>query len=321
MAARLLGQTGLAIEPLVLGGNVFGWTVDQPTSCAILDAFVDAGFNAIDTADVYSGWVPGHRGGESESAIGQWLHARGGRDRLVLASKVGERMPGLGGGLSPDHIIRSVEGSLRRLRTDYLDLYQSHVDDRSIPLEVTLEAYERLRRTGKIRAVGASHHSAARLVEALAVGERPGTTRYQTVQPRYNLFDRDEFEGPLQDLCLDRELGVLCYSTLAKGFLAGRAALDGVLRYGHGRSLIEQRYLNDRGLRILDALDAVAAEQEAKPTEIALAWVAAQPGVTAPIVGVETVEQLRELTGFGRIVLEPVQVARLSAAVALDPVR
>ncbi len=193
------------IAPLVLGGNVFGWTVDQKTTSAILDYFLGAGFNTIDTADVYSSWVPGHRGGESETAIGNWLEAHGGRDRLVIATKVGERMPDIGHGLSPDHIVRSVESSLRRLRTDYIDLYQSHVDDPDVPLDVTLEAFESLKRSGKVRAIGASHYKPHRLYEALATSARHQVIRYESVQPRYNLFDRSEFEEGLQTACVAKK--------------------------------------------------------------------------------------------------------------------
>jgi len=222
MQLKPVGRSGISIAPLVLGANVFGWTAGQRTCSAILDTFVEAGFNAIDTADVYSAWVPGHQGGESETMIGNWLKARGDRDRLVIASKVGERMPDFGHGLSPDHIVRSVEASLRRLQTDYIDLYQSHVDDAEVPLDITLEAYEQLKEAGKIRAIGASHHTPERLTEALATSESREVLRYETIQPRFNLFDREEFEGGLQDACIAQGIGALCYSALAKGFLTGR---------------------------------------------------------------------------------------------------
>ena len=314
MPLKPVGRSGISIAPLVLGANVFGWTADQRTCSAILDTFVEAGFNAIDTADVYSAWVPGHQGGESERMIGHWLKTRGDRDRLVIASKVGERMPDFGHGLSPDHIVRSVEASLRRLQTDYIDLYQSHVDDAEVPLDITLEAYDRLKEAGKIRAIGASHHTPERLTEALATSDSRHVLRYEAIQPRFNLLDREDFEGGLQNVCIAQGIGVLCYSALAKGFLTGR--------FRHGRDLppstwdglIESRYLNDRGFRILEVLDAVAAEHAANVAEIALAWIAHQPGVTAPIIGVETVEQLNELTGFLRIKLTPSQIARLTAA-------
>ena len=311
---RPLGRSDVTIAPLVLGCNVFGWTVDQANASAILDAYIGAGYNAIDTADVYSAWVPGHTGGESETVIGNWLKAHGGRDRVVIASKVGEQMPDVGRGLSPEHIVRSAEASLRRLQTDYIDLYQSHLDDETAPFEITLEAYDRLKRAGKIRACGASHHSPARLGQALAVSEDRQLIRYDAVQPRFNLFDQEEFAGALQQLCVEQDVGALCYSALAKGFLTGRYRPGQERAMGIWDKLVQARYLNDRGFRILDAIDIVAAEQRTSVAAISLAWVGHQPGVAAPVISVETLDQLDELLGFHRIRLTADQIKRLDDA-------
>jgi len=311
---KRLGRSDVTIAPLVLGCNVFGWTVDQANASAILDAYIDAGFNTIDTADVYSAWVPGHTGGESETVIGNWLKAHGGRDRVVIASKVGEQMPDVGRGLSPEHIVRSAEASLRRLQTDYIDLYQSHLDDETAPFEITLEAYDRLKRAGKIRACGASHHSPARLGQALAVSEDRQLIRYDAVQPRFNLFDQEEFAGALQQLCVEQDVGALCYSALAKGFLTGRYRPGQERAMGIWDKLVQARYLNDRGFRILDAIDIVAAEQRTSVAAISLAWVGHQPGVAAPVISVETLDQLDELLGFHRIRLTADQIKRLDDA-------
>jgi aryl-alcohol dehydrogenase-like predicted oxidoreductase len=313
-----LGRSGIMISPLVLGGNTFGWTADRHATSRILDAFIDAGFNTIDTADVYSTWVPGNQGGESETMIGHWLKSHGRRDQIIIASKVGERMPEHGQGLSPEHIVRSVDASLRRLQTDYIDLYQSHVDDRDVPREVTLEAFHKLKQAGKIRAIGASHHEPAGLSEALDTSRRHGVLRYQSIQPRYNLFDRSDYEGELQKLCIDEQVGVLCYSTLAKGFLAGGYRKSQALEPSTWSRMVEQRYLNDRGYRILAALDGVAADLTATVAEVALAWVARQPGVTAPIIGVEDEHQLAALTDFLRFTLSSEHLDRLAAASAPD---
>ena len=319
MTLRALGRSDVMIAPLVLGCNVFGWTVDHANAFTILDAYIDAGFNAIDTADVYSAWVPGHTGGESETVIGNWLKARGGRDRIVIASKVGEEMPHVGRGLSPEHIVRSVEASLRRLQTDYVDLYQSHLDDEPVPFEITLEAYDRLKRAGKIRACGASHHSPARLGQALAVSEDRKLIRYDAVQPRFNLFDQEEYAGALQQLCVEQDVGALCYSALAKGFLTGRYRPGQERAMGIWDKLVQARYLNDRGFRILDAIDVVATEQRAPAAAIALAWVGHQPGVVAPVISVESLEQLNDLLGFHRLRLTSDQISRLDNAATESP--
>ncbi|MDR3508473.1 MAG: aldo/keto reductase, partial [Caulobacteraceae bacterium] len=291
MEKRDIGRSGLSIAPLMLGGNVFGWTADAPTSFAILDAFVDGGFTAIDTADVYSRWVPGHVGGESETVLGQWLAARGGRDKVVIATKLGMDMGGEDKGLSAAYMVRAVEASLRRLQTDYIDLYQSHRDDEATPLDETLEAYDRLIKAGKVRAIGASNYNAQRLGEALKISADKGLPRYDSLQPLYNLYDRAEFEGALQDLCVAQNVGVISYYGLASGFLTGKYRSEA--DFGKSpRGGTAKRYLNDRGLAILAALDLVAANQGATLAQVALAWLIAQPGVTAPIVSATSLEQL-----------------------------
>lgn len=315
MEQRQIGRSEIRIAPVMIGGNVFGWTADAAASFAMLDAFTEAGFNAIDTADVYSAWVPGHAGGESERVIGAWLKARGGRDRIMLATKVGENMPGWGKGLSASYLVKAVEGSLSRLGTDYIDLCQSHCDDGATPLHETLEAYERLIRAGKVRLIGASHYDAARLAESLKVSQNGGLPRYDSLQPRYNLCDRAEFEGAVQQVCVEQQVGVLCYSALAKGFLTGkfRSAQDNAGSQWQDRL---NGYLNPRGLRILAALDQVALQQQATPAEVALAWLIAQPGVAAAIVAANSVEQLQELLGFTRLTLDQAQLDALRAASA-----
>jgi aryl-alcohol dehydrogenase-like predicted oxidoreductase len=264
MDHRRLGRSSLSLAPLMLGGNVFGWTADEAASFAVLDAFVAGGFNAIDTADVYSRWVPGHRGGESEAVIGRWLKARGGRDKLLIATKLGMDLGGESKGLSAAYMVRAVEASLTRLGTDYIDLYQAHRDDAETPLDETLEAFDRLIQQGKVRAIGASNYTADRLDEALTVSGEAGVARYESLQPQYNLYDRDSFEGPLQDLCVARQVGVICYYGLASGFLTGKYRTEADLSKSPRGGGVK-RYLNERGLRILAALDAVAAEQSATP--------------------------------------------------------
>jgi len=315
MENRQLGRSSLSIAPLMLGGNVFGWTADEAASVAVLDAFVGGGFNAIDTADVYSRWAPGHQGGESESVIGRWLKARGGRDRVVIATKLGMDLGGENKGLSAAYMVRAVEASLRRLQTDYIDLYQAHLDDTETPLDETLEAFDRLIKQGKVRAIGASNYAAARLDEALIISGEAGVARYESLQPKYNLYDRDEFEGPLQELCVAQEVGVICYYGLASGFLTGKYRTEadfGKSPRGGGVS----RYLNDRGRRILAALDGVAAELAATPAQVALAWLIAQPAITAPIASATSAAQVEESLGAARLTLTADQLAALDAASA-----
>jgi aryl-alcohol dehydrogenase-like predicted oxidoreductase len=297
----------------MLGGNVFGWTADRTASFAVLDRFRHAGLNAIDTADVYSAWVPGNAGGESEAIIGDWLSLRGGRDRLIIATKVGATAA-TGGGvshkLSADHIVRSAEASLTRLRTDYIDLYQAHGDDPGTPFEESLEAFDRLVRAGKVRAIGASHFAPDRLAAALATSDDLGLARFCTIQPRYNLCERSEFEGPLQALCTGHDVGALCYSALAKGFLTGKfRSVSDVEGRTYARFL--EPHLDERGLRILRALDGVAGEHRTTAAAVAIAWVAAQPGVAAAIAAVDTPDQLNELLGAVELSLTPEEIALL----------
>jgi aryl-alcohol dehydrogenase-like predicted oxidoreductase len=315
MDMRALGSSGLHIAPLMFGGNVFGWTADERTSHAMLDAFVDAGFNAVDTADAYSAWVPGNRGGESEAIIGSWLKSRGGRDRVVLATKVGWDLGDGRKGLARDYILTAVEASLKRLQTDHIDLYQSHVDDASVPLEETLEAYARLIRDGKVRAIGASNIGAERLKTALTISSKPGLPRYESLQPKYNLYDRAEFEAGLEQLCLDEGLGVICYYGLASGFLTGKyRSPEDFSKSARGQGMA--RYLDDRGLRILAALDEVSARLGATPAQVALAWLIARPAVTAPIVSATGLAQLQDIMGAARLRLDAEAIATLNAASA-----
>lgn len=300
----------------MLGGNVFGWTADKAASFAILDAFIEAGFNAIDTADVYSSWVPGHVGGESETIIGEWLKQRGRRDDIIIATKVGWEADRAGKGLSAPWIAEAVEDSLRRLQTDYIDLYQSHQDDSTIPFEETLSAYQRLIEQGKVRAIGCSNISAVRLEEALAVSRQENLPRYESVQPPYNLYDRRDFEGDLQAVVEEHGLGVISYYGLAAGFLTGKYRSQDDLGKSPRGGRAAASYLNMRGLKILGVLDEVAAAHDATPAQVALAWLMAKPAVTAPIASATSVEQLREIMGAAELKLDPAAVAALDAASA-----
>jgi aryl-alcohol dehydrogenase-like predicted oxidoreductase len=310
---RTLGRTTIAVPPIVFGGNVFGWTVDEPASFALLDALLDAGLNAIDTADMYSTWVPGHVGGESETIIGNWLKSRGGRDRVVIATKVGMDLGGGKSGLSKAWIVRAVEDSLRRLQTDYIDLYQAHRDDADTPLEETLAAFAELIAAGKVRAIGASNYSAPRLREALDTSARLGLPRYETLQPHYNLVERAIFEDELEALCVAEGLGVINYYALASGFLTGKYRTQADL----GKSPRGQgagKYLDARGLGILAALDAAAARYAATPAQVALAWTIARPSVTAPIASATNAEQLADLIAAARLELDSDTLADLDRA-------
>ncbi|QAU34460.1 aldo/keto reductase [Janthinobacterium sp. 17J80-10] len=314
MNRRPLGRTGLEIAPLVFGGNVFGWTVDQPTAFALLDRFSAAGLNAIDTADVYSSWAPGNRGGESESIIGNWLKASPGRrEKIVIITKVGWAFSPDNKGLSAKRIIAAAEGSLRRLQTDYIDLYLSHCPDPDTPLEETLEAHDLLLRQGKIRSVGASNHDAVQMRAALTLAADKNLPRYEVLQPEYNLYDRAGFDGPLRDLCIAEGLGVITYFSLASGFLSGKYRSPADL----GKSVRGQRiarYLNPRGLRILEALETVARSHAAQPAEIALAWLMAREGVTAPIASATSVTQLDSLIRATRLSLSAADHELLDSA-------
>jgi aryl-alcohol dehydrogenase-like predicted oxidoreductase len=295
MEKRKLGNSGLEVAPLAFGGNVFGWTVDEPTSFTLLDAFVEAGFNLIDTADVYSRWVQGHSGGESETIIGKWLKRSGNRAKVVIASKVGKEMGPNSQGLSKTYILQAVEDSLQRLQTDYIDLYQSHADDPKTPLEETLEAYDQLIKQGKVRAIGASNYSAQRLAESLEVSEQTSNPRYESLQPLFNLYDRADYERELEPLCREKGLGVISYFSLASGFLTGKyRSKDDLSKSARGDFV--KKYLNERGFRIIEALDRVAQEHNMTPAQVALAWLISQPSITAPIASATNLEQLNELT-------------------------
>jgi aryl-alcohol dehydrogenase-like predicted oxidoreductase len=315
---RPLGTTGLRIAPLVLGTNVFGWTVDEPTSFAILDAFVDAGFDAVDTADSYSTWVPGNTGGESETIIGRWLARNPSkRDRVHLLTKVGSGMPGTGGkkSLAGAWIRRAVDDSLRRLQVDVIDLYQAHWPDPATPIAESLAAFGELRQAGKVRAIGASNLDAAQLAEALRVADAEGLPRYATLQPEYNLYDRASYDGPLRDLCVREGLGVITYYALASGFLSGKyRSRDDLAQSARGRGVA--KYLTPRGLRILGALDEVAGRHAAQPAEVALAWLMQRDGVTAPIASATSVAQLQSLVRAAGLRLDADDVAALDAASA-----
>ncbi|HMA30479.1 MAG TPA: aldo/keto reductase [Casimicrobiaceae bacterium] len=303
MQRRKLGRTGFEVAPLAFGGNVFGWTADEAMSFRLLDAFVAAGCNLIDTADSYSHWVPGHKGGESETVIGRWIARRGRHDDVVIATKVGSGQDVGHRCLRRDYILQAVEGSLRRLQVEAIDLYQSHWDDETTPLDETLEAYARLLRQGKVRAIGASNLGAARLQQALDVAAKQGLPGYQTLQPLYNLYDRDAFEGPLAKTCIREGIAVIPYYAIAAGFLTGkyRSEADfGKSARGAGMN----QYLNPRGLRILDALDRVAKRLGATPAQVSLAWLMARPGVTAPIASATSVAQLHELIAATRLDLD-----------------
>jgi aryl-alcohol dehydrogenase-like predicted oxidoreductase len=312
MERRKLGKTGLEIAPLVFGGNVFGWTADEATSFALLDAFLDAGFNAVDTADAYSRWAPGNVGGESETIIGKWLKRRGKRDKVLILTKVGSEMGPGKKGLSKAYIMEAVEASLKRLQTDYIDLYQSHWPDPQTPIEETLEAHQRLVDQGKVRAVGGSNYDGAGLTAALKAGDGKIRARYQTLQPEYNLYDRAGYEKDLEPICLKEGLGVITYYSLASGFLTGkyRSKAD-LTKSPRGEDI--GKYLDARGLRVLAALDEVAARYRATPAQIALAWLMARPSVTAPIASATNLVQLKDIMKAAELRLDRDAIAKLDA--------
>jgi hypothetical protein len=310
MIARTLGKSGLTTPRLVLGGNVFGWNLSGAEAFRVLDRFAEAGGAMIDTADVYSIWVPGHKGGESESLLGQWLKRRGGKGEMLIATKVGHSQ-----GLSAAHIAEAAEASLARLGIETIDLYYAHKDDAATPLAETLAAFDALVRAGKVRAIGASNYPAERLAEALDVSARDGLAAYTVLQPEYNLMTRGAYEGALQELCVERNIGVLPYFGLASGFLTGKYRSEA----DFGKSVRGDRmaaFLDERGYKVLAALDEVAAETGATQAQVALAWLAAQPGITAPIASATGVEQLEELLGVLTLELSAEQVGRLTAAAA-----
>ncbi len=315
MQQRPLGRTGYTVAPFAFGGNVFGWTADEATSFRLLDAFVGAGFNLIDTADSYSRWAPGHAGGESETIIGRWIAQRGHHHDVIVATKVGSDM-GLGYKcLRRDYIVQACEQSLARLKVDAIDLYQSHWDDPTTPLDETLDAYRRLLEQGKVKAIGASNYDASRLSDAFKSTRDEGLPRYETLQPLYNLYDRDTFEGPLAELCVREQIGVIPYFALAAGFLTGKYRSAGDFdKSPRGRGM--KKYMNARGEAILGALDLVATRYSATPAQIALAWLIAQPAVTAPIASATSLAQLNELIGATRIELDAEALAALGRASA-----
>jgi aryl-alcohol dehydrogenase-like predicted oxidoreductase len=314
MQQRPLGRSGLTVAPLALGGNVFGWTADEAASFAVLDAFVDDGFNLIDTADVYSRWVPGHGGGESETMIGRWLKRSGKRQRVVLATKVGKDMGDGKVGLAPKYIRQAVDASLQRLQTDHIDLYQSHDDDAGTPLEETLGAYGDLIKAGKVRAIGASNFTAARLKEALTTSARLNLPRYESLQPLYNLVERPAYEADLEPLCRAEGLGVINYYALASGFLTGKYRSQADAKKSPRGGGIVKKYLTPQGRRVLDALDSAAAEHGATPAQVALAWQIARPGITAPIASATSLAQWREIAGAARLQLDAAAIAAIDAA-------
>jgi aryl-alcohol dehydrogenase-like predicted oxidoreductase len=301
------------VTPFAFGGNVFGWTIDEPTSFSILDAFVDQGLDFIDTADVYSAWKPGNKGGESETIIGNWLKKSGNRDNVIIATKVGKPMGENKKGLSKAYITQAVEASLKRLQTDYIDLYQSHDDDKNIPLLETLETYTDLIKQGKVRAIGASNYEGERLKEALQVSAANGLAAYQCLQPEYNLYDREHYEKELEPVCLENNIGVINYYSLASGFLTGNYRSESDLsKSPRGQGV--KKYLNDRGYKILAALDEVAAEYQTMPASIALAWVIARPGITAPIASATSIKQLQQTTSALELKLGNDAIAKLNKA-------
>lgn len=312
MQKRRLGKSTLEVSPICLGGNVFGWTADEPASQRLLDAFLAAGGNFIDTADSYSTWAPGHRGGESESVIGNWLKNRKNRDKVVIATKVGSEVAGKKG-LSKAYILSEVEESLKRLQTDYIDLYQSHRDDPATPVEETLEAYAQLVGQGKVRVIGCSNFTAGRIRESLATSRNKAFPRYDSLQPNYNLYDREDYETRLEPVCREEGLGVIPYFSLAAGFLTGKyRSQEDLAKSPRGRFV--QKYLNERGFRILEALDEVAKDLGSTPGKVAIAWLAARPGVTAPIASATSLEQLADLTDAVNLELEPSSMELLNRA-------
>jgi aryl-alcohol dehydrogenase-like predicted oxidoreductase len=316
MEKRRLGNSNLEVSRLCFGGNVFGWTADENTSLKLLDGFVDAGFNFVDTADSYSTWVAGHKGGESETVIGKWFKTRGNRDKLILATKVGSEVAGRKG-LSKNYILSEVEDSLRRLETDYIDLYQSHRDDANTPVEETLEAYSQLVKQGKVRVIGASNFTVERLEMSLQAGRKHGYPRYESLQPNYNLYDRADYETRLEPLCVKEHIGVIPYFSLASGFLTGKYRTQADLETS-ARGKFVQKYMNERGLRIVAALEQVAKQKGSTPARVAIAWLLARPSVTAPIASATSMEQLNELIEATRLKLDAHTLEILNEASAYE---
>ena len=317
MEKRELGKSGIKVAPLAFGTNVFGWTADEATSFELLDAFVDSGFSLVDTADVYSRWIPGHVGGEAETIIGKWIKKSGKRNKVVIATKVGHLM-GMGlkseKGLAKEYILRAVEGSLKRLQTDYIDLYQSHQDDAETPIHETLEAYDILIKQGKIKAIGASNFTAARLAESLKVSEKYKLPAYQTLQPLYNLYDREVFEKELEPLCLEKGIGVINFYALACGFLTGKYRTPEDFSKSMRGDRVKANYFNERGLRILGATDEVAKKYNATPAQVSIAWLVARPSVTAPIASATSIKQFNDFVKGVELKLDKASIEQLNNA-------
>ncbi|MBO0795641.1 MAG: aldo/keto reductase [Ktedonobacteraceae bacterium] len=311
---RNLGRTDMQVTPLCLGGNVFGWTADEADSFKVLDAYVDGEGNFIDTADVYSTWVVGHDGGESEKVLGDWMHKRGNRAHVIIATKVGSPMPEKGHGLSRRYIMHAVEDSLRRLRTDYIDLYQAHRDDLETPQEETLATFADLIHQGKVRAIGASNFTAQRLESANKISEREGYPRYECLQPAYNLVHRKEYEAELEPLCRKQQIGVISYSSLASGFLTGKYRKGAALPPTPRAQGVQSKYWNDKSFSLLEQLDRAATIHGATPGQVALAWLIARPGITAPIASATSVAQARELMGALKLQLDQETIEALNQA-------
>lgn len=319
MQKRQIGNSQLSVAPLAFGGNVFGWTVDEPTSFKLLDAFVDAGLDLIDTADVYSVWQKGSSGGESETIIGRWLKKSGKRDKVVIATKCGMKMaPTLGSeSLSKAYILKAVESSLKRLQIDTIDLYQSHKDDPNTPVEETMDAFAQLVKEGKVRVLGASNFEPKRLQESLDVSRQKGIPRYECMQPEYNLYDREDYERNLAPLCVRENIAVISYFSLARGFLSGKyRSTEDLQQSARGEGV--KKYMNERGFRIIDALHTVAAELKSNPAQVSLAWLIAKPSVTAPIASATTIEQLNDLIEAVRLELSDEMVKLLDDASAYE---
>jgi len=315
MEKRQLGKSGISVYPFVFGGNVFGWTIDEKQSFAVLDAFTGAGFDCIDTADSYSRWAPGNKGGESETIIGRWMKQRNNRQQLVIATKVGSQMAPDKKGTSKKYILQAAEDSLKRLQTDYIDLYQTHYDDESVPVEETLEAYTQLIREGKVKAIGASNMSPERLVASLQASEKNGLARYETLQPEYNLYAREKYEKNYEPICTQYGLGVINYYALASGFLTGKYRSEQDLsKSQRGQGI--KKYLDARGRSILAALDEVSKEYQATPAQVSLAWLLARPSVTAPIASATSAEQLSDLAKSTGLKLSAEAIDRLNKASA-----
>ena len=315
MQTRKLGNTDLQTAPLVFGGNVFGWTADEPTSFQLMDAFLAEGFNTIDTADGYSRWVPGHKGGESETIMGNWMKQRGNRDKVVVATKVGTDMGQGKKDLSGKWILQAAEDSLRRLQTDYIDLYQSHWDDGVTPVEETLEAYAQLVKQGKVRWIGASNIPPDRLTASLEASKKNDWPIYQTLQPNYNLYDRADYEKQYEPIAQKWNFGVIPYFSLASGFLAGKYRSEADLK-DRARGAFVKKYLNDRGYRILSALDEVAKDKNATQAQVAIAWLVARPSITAPIASATNIDQLKQLVAATRLQLDAASIEKLNGASA-----